>query len=112
MESVHLREGLVMPSVGLGTWKSPVGKTGEAVKAAIRAGYRLIDVANDYGNEKEIGDAIRELIDAGEIERKDLFIQAKLWNSNHRREHVKVGVDSLLSPSDVVSDRDRFTLVA
>jgi diketogulonate reductase-like aldo/keto reductase len=64
-----MAQGTKMPTMGLGTWKSEAGKTGEAVKTAIRAGYRMIDCANDYGNEGEIGKAIKELIDAGEIKR-------------------------------------------
>ncbi|KAJ9442310.1 Aldose reductase A [Diplonema papillatum] len=87
-ESFKLANGKMYPAVGLGTWKSPQGKTGEAVKAAIRAGYRLIDTANDYNNEHEIGAAIKELLDAGEVKREDLTIQCKLWNANHRPEHV------------------------
>jgi len=84
---VVLKDGVKYPMLGLGTWKSPnEGVTGAAVKAAIRAGYRMIDTANDYGNEVEIGQAIKELIDAGEITRGELFIQSKLWNSNHRPE--------------------------
>lgn len=86
---VKLNNGLEMPMVGLGTWKSPVGKTGNAVKTAIRAGYRMVDTANDYGNEHEIGEALTELLKAGEVKREDLFIQSKLWNSNHRPEHVR-----------------------
>lgn len=68
-----MAQGTKMPTMGLGTWKSEAGKTGEAVKTAIRAGYRMIDCANDYGNEGEIGKAIKELIDAGEIKRTFLF---------------------------------------
>lgn len=70
-----LSNGLEMPAVGLGTWKSPLGKTGLAVKAAIKAGYRLIDTANDYGNEAEVGAAIKESIDEGIVTREELFIQ-------------------------------------
>eukprot|EP01062_Namystynia_karyoxenos_P027614 TRINITY_DN21138_c0_g1_i1.p2 TRINITY_DN21138_c0_g1~~TRINITY_DN21138_c0_g1_i1.p2 ORF type:complete len:405 (+),score=170.18 TRINITY_DN21138_c0_g1_i1:79-1215(+) len=85
---VTLASGHRMPMVGLGTWKSPLGKTGEAVKAAVRAGYRLIDTANDYNNEEEIGRALKELLDAGEVKREELFIQSKLWNANHRKDHA------------------------
>ena len=73
-----------MPRLGLGTWKIPVERTKEAVIAAVEAGYRLIDTANDYGNEHMIGEALQELFRRGVVKREDLFIQAKLWNANHR----------------------------
>merc|ERR1711915_1029956 len=64
-------------------------ETKTAVKTAVKAGYRLIDCANDYDNEHVIGEALQELFKEGVVKREDLFIQAKLWNSNHRPEHVK-----------------------
>ena len=78
-----------MPRLGLGTWKAPAEKTKEAILTAVKAGYRLIDCANDYDNEHVIGEALQELFAAGVVKREELFIQAKLWNSNHRPEHVK-----------------------
>merc|ERR1712236_163262 len=86
---VTLNNGTKMPRLGLGTWKAPAEKTKEAVITAVKAGYRLIDCANDYDNEHVIGEALQELFAAGVVKREDLFIQAKLWNSNHRAEHVK-----------------------
>ena len=65
--TVKLNTGAEMPTIALGTWKSPVGQTGQAVKAAIRAGYRNIDCANDYGNEAEIGATLKELFESGEV---------------------------------------------
>jgi len=84
-----LNTGTKMPVLGLGTWKAPAEKTKEAVLTAVKAGYRLIDCANDYDNEHVIGEALQELFSAGIVKREELFIQAKLWNSNHRPEHVK-----------------------
>eukprot|EP01013_Petalomonas_cantuscygni_P020611 TRINITY_DN3916_c0_g1_i1.p1 TRINITY_DN3916_c0_g1~~TRINITY_DN3916_c0_g1_i1.p1 ORF type:complete len:367 (-),score=51.52 TRINITY_DN3916_c0_g1_i1:295-1395(-) len=95
--TVRLNNGVEMPLLGLGTWKSEQGKTGDAVKAAIRAGYRLIDTANDYNNEHEIGKALKELLDAGEVKREDLFIQSKLWNANHRPAHVEADLRATLA---------------
>lgn len=84
-----LKSGYKMPVFCLGTWKSPTsGATQAAVEAAIRAGYRGIDAANDYNNEHEVGAAIAKCIAEGVVTREELFVQAKLWNTNHRPEHV------------------------
>ena len=93
---IVLNNGARMPRVGLGTWKAPAEKTKEAVLTAVRAGYRLIDCANDYDNEHAVGEALQELLEAGEVKREELFIQAKLWNSNHRPEHVKPDLEATL----------------
>jgi len=85
-----------MPRVALGTWKSPAAATKLAVKTAVQAGYRFIDCANDYDNEHVIGDALKELFAEGVVKREELFIQAKLWNSNHRPEHVKPDIEATL----------------
>ena len=50
---------------------------------------RLLDTANDYSNEHVIGEALEELFSEGVVKREELFIQCKLWNTNHRPEHVK-----------------------
>ena len=86
--TVTLASGHTMPMVALGTWKAPPGVTGAAVEAAIKAGYRNIDAANDYNNEPEVGAAIAKCIAEGVVTRDELFVQAKLWNTNHRPEHV------------------------
>ena len=67
METIRLCTGVEMPRIALGTWKSPAGQTGKAVKAAIQAGYRNIDCANDYANEAEIGQVLAELFQSGEV---------------------------------------------
>merc|ERR1712244_165569 len=86
---ITLNDGTKMPRLGLGTWKSPPEQTKQAILTAVKAGYRLIDCANDYDNEHVIGEALQELFAEGVVKREDLFIQAKLWNGNHRTEHVK-----------------------
>jgi diketogulonate reductase-like aldo/keto reductase len=85
-----------MPLVGLGTWKAPAGVTALAVETAIKGGYRSIDTANDYNNEPEIGQAIKKCIDEGVVTRDELFIQSKLWQANHRPEHVEVDIAETL----------------
>jgi len=64
--------------VGLGTFLSPAGEVGAAVKAALAAGYRHIDCAAVYGNEGEIGAALHEVYSHGKIKREDIFITSKL----------------------------------
>ena len=75
-----------IPAVGLGTFGSdhysPV-RVAEAVKEAILLGYRHIDCASVYGNEKEIGAALRELFVSGLVKREDLWITSKVWNNKH-----------------------------
>ena len=85
---VKLFTGASFPLVGLGTWKSKKGEVEMAVKTAIDAGYRHIDCAAAYGNEKEVGEALKEKL--GTVcERKDIFITSKLWNTKHAAEDVR-----------------------
>src|SRR5207247_4179586 len=77
---VKLNNGVEMPMFGLGVWQTPSGPTTQrAVTAALEAGYRLIDTAKMYGNEADVGQAVRE----SGIPRDDVFITTKLWNSDH-----------------------------
>jgi alcohol dehydrogenase (NADP+) len=78
-----------MPAVGLGTWQSKPGEIAVAVEAAIEAGYRLIDTAYVYGNEKEIGDTLQKLFKKGTVKREDLFITTKLHMQNLHKEDVE-----------------------
>ena len=78
-----------MPLVGFGIWKIPKETCAETVYTAIKNGYRLIDSACDYGNEKEAGEGIKRAIDEGICTREELFITSKLWNTYHKKEHVE-----------------------
>lgn len=91
-----LNTGAKIPSVGLGTWNAEPGAVGDAVYAAVKAGYRHIDCAQIYGNEKEIGTALKKVFDEGIISREDLFITSKLWNSNQAPEDVPAALESTL----------------
>jgi alcohol dehydrogenase (NADP+) len=87
---VHrLANGDSMPLIGLGTWKSDPGEVHAAVREAIRIGYRHIDCAALYGNEAEIGQALRDAIRDGDVSRKDLWITSKLWSNAHGQKNVE-----------------------
>ncbi|KAJ4485046.1 putative D-xylose reductase [Lentinula edodes] len=77
-----------MPVVGFGLWKVTKSSCADTVYAAIKAGYRLFDGAGDYGNEKEAGEGVRRALSEGIVNREDLFITSKLWNTFHAKEHV------------------------
>ena len=75
-----------MPAIGLGTFGSDRfsgEQVAEAVRGAISAGYRHIDCASVYGNEKLIGKVLSEIIKSGKIEREELWITSKVWNDMH-----------------------------
>ncbi len=73
-----LNNGVEIPSIGFGTWQTPDGETAvKSIKTAIEAGYRHIDTAAIYGNEQSVGKGINE----SGVERKELFLTSKLWNT-------------------------------
>jgi diketogulonate reductase-like aldo/keto reductase len=77
---VKLNNGVEMPIFGLGTYLTRRGKeTQNAVLYALEAGYRLIDTASMYGNEEDVGEAVRK----SGIPREEIFVTTKLWNSDH-----------------------------
>ncbi|PIK53184.1 Aldo-keto reductase family 1 member B10 [Apostichopus japonicus] len=82
-----------MPLLGLGTWKSKPNEVKGAVRAAIRYGYRHIDCAYEYENEKDIGETLKELFDDGTIKREDVFITTKLWGIFHRPDRVEYAMN-------------------
>lgn len=79
----------MMPKVGFGLWKIAKEICADAVYNAIKAGYRHLDSASDYGNEVEVGQGIQRAIADGLCSREDLWVTSKLWNTFHKKEHVE-----------------------
>eukprot|EP00029_Vermamoeba_vermiformis_P012800 TRINITY_DN775_c0_g1_i1.p1 TRINITY_DN775_c0_g1~~TRINITY_DN775_c0_g1_i1.p1 ORF type:complete len:333 (-),score=54.71 TRINITY_DN775_c0_g1_i1:129-998(-) len=78
-----------MPQLGIGTWQSKPEQVGAAVEHAVKVGYRHIDCAWIYSNQKEVGDAIKRCIPKYIQSRAELFITSKLWNTDHKPDRVK-----------------------
>jgi methylglyoxal/glyoxal reductase len=90
---VKLNNGVEMPVLGLGVYQSPPGRaTQSAVRSALRLGYRHVDTARIYGNEADVGQAIR---DSG-IPREEIFVTTKLWNSEQGYESAIRACDASL----------------
>jgi len=95
-----LNNGVTMPALGLGVFQSPPEQTTAAVEAALATGYRHIDTAAAYGNEREVGEGIRN----SGLDRSEVFIETKVWVSDYGYEQTrhawekaaaKLGVDYL-----------------
>lgn len=97
MKKLKFENGTEMPALGLGTWKSEPGEVYDAVVNAVEAGYRHIDCAPIYGNEKEIGKALKYLFDKKIVKREELWITSKLWNDSHKKEHVLPALEQTLA---------------
>jgi len=76
---ITLNNGVELPALGLGVFQSPPAETVGAVEAAIRTGYRLIDTAAAYANEREVGEGIRR----SGVPRDEMFIETKVWISDY-----------------------------
>jgi diketogulonate reductase-like aldo/keto reductase len=92
--ALALRSGGPIPQVGLGVWQSPRGDvTRSAVLAALRLGYRHVDTARIYGNEADVGGAVR---DSG-VPRGEVFVTTKLWNDDQGFDNALRAFDTSLS---------------
>src|SRR4051794_17466387 len=98
--ALTLNNDVTMPALGLGVFQSPPEETTAAVEAALREGYRLIDTAAAYGNEREVGEAVR----ASGLDRSAVFLETKIWISDYGYDETlhgfeksagKLGVDQI-----------------
>jgi len=97
-EYVVLSNEAKMPIIGLGTWKSTdESEVVTAVKSAIANGYRHIDAAACYGNEKVVGAAMKDALAEAGVAREDIFVTSKLWNSEHDPAHVEAALKMTLA---------------
>jgi diketogulonate reductase-like aldo/keto reductase len=79
MQQLTLNNGVTMPALGFGVFQTPPEVTEQAVATALETGYRLIDTAAAYGNEREVGNAIRN----SGLPRDEVFIETKVWISDY-----------------------------
>ncbi len=91
--SITLNEGNTIPQLGFGVYKIKAEDTVEAVGKALEIGYQHIDTAQMYGNEKEVGDAIR----ASRLDRSEVFVTSKLNNGFHKPDDTRKAFDTTLS---------------
>jgi diketogulonate reductase-like aldo/keto reductase len=91
---ITLNNGIRIPQLGLGVWKAQDGDEVEAaVSHALKTGYRLIDTAAAYGNEKGVGQAIAD----SDIDRQEIFVTTKLWNDSHDYDAALRAFDASMS---------------
>ncbi|MDT5302429.1 MAG: 2,5-diketo-D-gluconate reductase, partial [Mycobacterium sp.] len=91
--AIELNTGARIPQLGFGVFQIPPKETAKAVKTALDIGYRHIDTAEMYGNEKEVGQGVR---DAG-LDRADVYITSKLNNGFHEPDDARRAFDGTLS---------------
>ena len=95
--ALRLNNDVTIPAIGLGVFQSPPEETTSAVEAALRDGYRLIDTAAAYGNERQVAEGIHR----SGVAREEVFVATKLWISDYGFEAAKVGFAASLRRLDV-----------
>ena len=100
MDHFTLNNGVEIPALGFGVFQTPPDETRDAVRAALAAGYRHIDTAAAYGNERQVGEAVQ----ASDVDRSDVFLETKIWISDYGYDETlhsfdksarKLGVDQI-----------------
>ncbi len=94
---VELNNGVTIPQLGFGVFQIPPSQTRAATLAALEVGYRHIDTAEMYGNEKEVGEAVR----ASGVDREDVFVTSKLNNGFHDPDAAMEAFDRTLADLDL-----------
>lgn len=90
MKQVRLNNGVMMPAVGFGVYQIPQQETERCVSEALEVGYRMIDTAESYFNEQEVGNAIRQ----SGIRREELFVTSKLWVQHYETDDALRAFDA------------------
>ncbi len=93
MEIISLNNGIEMPALGLGVFQTPPGETRDAVRAALDAGYRHIDTAAAYGNERQVGEAVHGF----NVEPSEVFLETKIWISDYGYDQTLHGFEKSAS---------------
>ena len=93
---IALNNGREIPALGFGTLIPDAAVTISATRDALAAGFRQFDCAERYGNEREVGQALREGLAATGTAREEIFVTTKIWNSNHRAERVEPALEGSL----------------
>ena len=100
METIRLNNGVEIPALGLGVFQTPPDQTRDAVRSALGAGYRHIDTAAAYGNERQVGEAVH----SSDVDRSEVFLETKVWISDYGYDETlhafeksarKLGVDQI-----------------
>src|SRR5256884_2721839 len=100
LETITLNNGVEMPALGFGVFQTPPDETRDAVRAALDSGYRLIDTAAAYGNERQVGEAVHD----SHVSRSKVFLETKIWISDYGYDETlhgfeksgrKLGVDQI-----------------
>src|SRR6478735_3050623 len=100
MQTILLNNGVELPALGLGVFQTPPDETRDAVQAALGSGYRHIDTAAAYGNERQVGEAVH----SSDLDRSEVFLETKIWISDYGYDETlhgfeksarKLGVDQI-----------------
>ena len=99
-----------IPSIGFGTWRLEKHNASEAVSVAIQTGYRHIDCAAVYGNEREVGQGVIDGLKKSGLQREDIWVTSKLWNDQYACEahlsHIKKYLNDCIANSHCSHDPD------